>query len=111
MRYSFTNEGKVVIHSSVESKREQGYREASSHTIYPPSDGMIEFHMNLAEGECIKLWMTCETARNFCNAFHHAIRHHEEMGVRNTYPPRKKAQSISQNTQRISPFTQNHKIG
>jgi len=87
------NINSIQIISDIESKTERGYREILSSGVNAPSDGMIEFQLKVAEGEYVTLWATCERARVFCDMLHDMLRHHEEMGPRNTYPPREKVRN------------------
>jgi len=87
--FGSTEEGRLVIDSSVESKKERGVREVVSSGTAAPSDGMIEFRLGAAEDghdvESLWCWMTCETARRFCDRLHNMLQYHEKMGKRNVY--------------------------
>jgi len=84
-----TKDGKLKIDSSIENKTARGCREALSCGVVAPSDGMIELRFGVGENEYIQLWMSCERARNFCDMLNDNLLLHEELGVRNTYPPRR----------------------
>jgi len=79
------DECRMECDSSIEDKTNRGFSEAISYGMSPPSDGMIEFQLKLADGVYTRIWMSCENARGFCNMLHRNIRLHDVFGKRNVY--------------------------
>ena len=73
------------IISDRENKNERGYQEVTGVSVAMPSDGMIEIPLKIAGGEYVKLWMTCKSAREFCDMLNNSLLYHEEFGEQNVY--------------------------